>query len=156
MGIYSQNVWIVSVVGFAALFVFAIVYFKLEKALRAASWQREQQRRAGWPKHVAIVESCDRVTDMGDFLLELTVASRSEVAEDYRVTSGPVRVRGMARLSAPAVKYMETNQALPVRLSLPELIVDLGEIDGANAEAIQRDVYLARGTPKWTKVAANR
>lgn len=151
MRIYDQGVWLVCVAVFAVLVVAGVIYLAVEKGWRSASWPRERARRAGWSKEVAQVESWTRVTEVGDFQIVLSLVS-SELVETYRSTIGRVRLRGMARLSARAVTHMESTKLLPVRFSLPEIVIDLAEVDADNAEAIDREMFLERGTPKWKVV----
>jgi hypothetical protein len=141
-------VWVVGMIGLGLALLAVVVH----KVWRALSWPAEQRRRQTWPMSVARVVEGTRLTDAGDYLLTLEVADAAPT-ETYRSAPARARLRGVARLPAAAVAWMEDAGELPVRVLLPGLVVDLHVIMGAQADAFERDSYRKRGTPTWKAVS---
>jgi hypothetical protein len=142
-------VWVVGIIGLGLALLAVVVH----KVWRALSWPAEQRRRQAWPKSVARVVDATRLTSDGDYLLTLEVADTAPTAT-YRSMPARARLRGVARVPAPAVAWMDDSGEIPVRMLLPGLVIDLHAIMGEQADAFDRDAYRRRGTPTWKAVSS--
>ncbi len=115
------------------------------RGLRAMRWQKEWARRQALVPALATVESHERVTAAGDFLLVLSVELK---ADAYRTVPERARFRGLARLTDALVDQAEVGE-LGVRFdpSRPADIV----VDSEDPE-LERRAFLERGTPPWKRL----
>lgn len=148
MRVSHPSVFFVCMAAFAAL----LVVWAALKSFRALSWPRELRRRRGWAAARARVEESTRVTDIGDFILVLSVSRIEADGNTYRDGESPLKLRGIARLPERAIERMTELQELPVRLdprAPNQLVVDLPALLGAQADALERAAYMERGRGEW-------
>lgn len=143
----------------AAVVVSALLGFlMLLKWKRRVSWPKESRRRAELVPGTAIVESSLTVSENDDFcFVRLTLLVPRGGEETYRVASGQLRLRGIARLPAELMPRIEDGREIPIRAApgAPhDLVIDLGALLGERAEAIEQRIYFDYGTPGWNPVEA--
>ncbi len=115
------------------------------RAMRSARWRRERAGRQLLERARASVESCERVTSVGDFQLVLSFELK---ADAYRVAVERARFRGLARLSAAIVEQAKAGEVV-IRFDPANPTRIFVELDDPELE---RRAFLERGIPQWKRV----